>query len=336
MSSEDSELPSKAEPQRPRSRWARRVGWVTLSGFVVLNALAFAQAWSMTHYAVAGEKSKPIEKLSFWDKCKVLCVGPTVMRPQNKLKPVDYGMDVQVVSLPSTDGMTLEAWRANFPGRPVVLMFPGYANSKDTLLKAAQEFQKNGFEPWMIDFRGCGGSSGSVTTIGWYEADDVAAVVAAVRAENPTRKVLLYGQSLGSAAILRAVGTGRARPDAIIAEAPFDSLLQTVGNRFSAIGLPRFPFAHLLTFWGGAQHGFNAFKHSPAEAARGISVPTLVMMGENDNRVGLDASLRIVGTLGSNGTFHLFKGRRHAFLLQDATEEWRDIVAKFLREKSGM
>lgn len=309
--------------------------WMLVFVFIGLNVLAFSQAWSMTHYVVSGEKTKSLERLTTWEKCKILTTGPTVTRPQNKLKPADYGLELRTVAIASTDGISLEAWRADVPAGAAVLMFPGYANSKDTLLRVAAEFKTRGFEPWLIDFRGCGGSTGNVTTIGWYEADDVAAAVAAVRAENAGRKVLLYGQSLGSAAILRALGTGRSKVDAIIAEAPFDSLLQTIGNRFSAMNLPRFPLSHLLCFWGGAQHGFNAFDHAPAEAARSVGVPTLVMMGENDNRVGLDAGRRIANSLGERGTFHVFEGKRHAFLFQDATAEWREVVSKFLKERGG-
>lgn len=321
---------------RPRRRWLRRFGFLFAFVFLVLNALAFAQAWSMTHYVVSGEKTKSLERLTLWEKCKILSLGPTVTRPQNKLKPADYGLTVRAIAISSTDGNSLEAWRADVPSGAAVLMFPGYANSKDTLLRVAAEFQKRGFEPWLIDFRGCGGSTGNVTTIGWREADDVAAAVAAVRAETPGRKVLLYGQSLGSAAILRAVGTGVANVDAVILEAPFDSLLNTVGNRFATMGLPRFPLSHLLVFWGGVQHGFNGFDHSPAEAARGVRVPTLVMMGENDRRVGLDAGRRIAENLSERGTFHVFTGKRHAFLFQDAADEWRAVVSSFLNARAGL
>ncbi len=317
--------------QSRRRRWLRRVCWLVAIAFLLLNILAFAQAWRMTHYVVSGVKTKSLERLTFWDKCKIVVTGPTVTRPENRLNPADYGLSVRTVEVASSGGERLHVWRTEAPGKPVVIMFPGYANSKDTLLRAGQEFQKTGFEVWMVDFRGCGGSTGDKTTVGWHEADDVAAAITVARAEIPERKVLLYGQSLGAAAILRAVGTGKAAPDAIIAEAPFDSLLHTVGNRFSAMGLPRFPFAHLLVFWGGVQHGFNGFKHTPAEYARAITVPTLVMMGEHDNRVGLQAGKTIAANLGERGTFHAFRGRRHAFLLQDATSEWRETVGAFLK-----
>ena len=321
---------------RPRKRWFRRLLWCALAAVVLLNALAFSEAWSMTHYITSGARTKSLEKLTLGEKCRILLLGPTVTRPQNKLNPADYRLDTRTVYLESSGGHRVEAWRTIVPGAPAVLMFPGYACSKDTLLRAAQEFSKKGFEVWMVDFRGCGGSSGNTTSIGWHEADDVAAVFAAAHTEYPGRKLLLYGQSLGASAVLRAAGSKGVLPDAIIVEAPFDSLLQTIGNRLSTLGLPRFPFSHLLVFWGGVQQGFNGFDHSPAQFARQIRVPTLVMMGENDTRVGLQAGKLIASNLADYGAFHIFKGRRHAFLVQDATEEWNETVTAFLRDKAGL
>ena len=43
-------------------------------------------------------------------------------------------------------------------GAPVVLMFPGYGASKDTLLQAAREFHSLGCAMWVVDPHGIGGS----------------------------------------------------------------------------------------------------------------------------------------------------------------------------------
>lgn len=84
--------------------------------------------------------------------------------------------------------------------------------------------------------------------------DDVAGSMAYVRAISPHQPLILYGQSMGGAAIMRAIDVNDIQPDAIIIEAVFDKMLSTVQNRFSAMGLPSFPGAHLLVFWGGVQN----------------------------------------------------------------------------------
>jgi uncharacterized protein len=34
-----------------------------------------------------------------------------------------------------------------------------------------------------------------------------------------------------------------------------------------ALHIPPFPLAELIIFWGGVQHGFNAFAHNPVTYA---------------------------------------------------------------------
>ncbi len=134
-----------------------------------------------------------------------------------------------------------------------------------------------GYAAFLLDFHGSGGSRGSDTSIGVREADDAARAVEYVRRKFPNRRLILYGQSMGSA--FGAIAVNGVRPDAIIVECPFDRLLSTASNRFAAMGLPAFPAAHLLIFWGGVQQGFNAFRHNPVEYARNVACPVLLLHG---------------------------------------------------------
>src|SRR5205085_2373851 len=133
------------------------------------------------------------------------------------------------------DGVTLEAWHvpARRP-RGLVLLFHGYVGCKAALLQEAAAFHDLGYAALLVDFRGSGGSSDSPTTIGALESADVAAALAYARASWPGRRLVLFGQSMGAAAILRAVAVGGAEPDAVLLECPFDRLLTTVEHRFEA------------------------------------------------------------------------------------------------------
>ena len=58
---------------------------------------------------------------------------------------------------------------------------------------------------------------------------------------------------MGAASVLRSVHSCGVQPDAIIAESVFDRMLTTVRHRFELMGVPSFPCAELLVFWGGRQ-----------------------------------------------------------------------------------
>jgi len=138
--------------------------------------------------------------------------------------------------------VTLSAW---YCGRgkeaPLVILFHGYSAEKTCLIREAKTFIDLGASVLLVDFRGSGGSSECYTTIGVREADDVAAVVRYASASLPHSSVVLFGQSMGAVAILRAVKEHGIAPDAVILEAVFDTMLNTVRNRFAAMGIPSFP-----------------------------------------------------------------------------------------------
>jgi alpha-beta hydrolase superfamily lysophospholipase len=329
--------PPAPTPKKRRS-WPRRLTIVALclSGlvFVIFNVMTFAEAWGMTHYQSVDTRSTRVRELNEWGKLRFLFTGPTVRRMQNTSTPADQGLAFTTKQIRNARGQHLETWCIPARGNgPVVLLFPGYGGSKDTLLGAAVEFNKLGCETWLVDFSGIGGSDGRTTTIGWREGNDVVAVAQAARAANPHRPLVLYGTSMGAAAILRAAHLGSAQPDGIILECPFDRLVSTIGRRCDLIGIPRVPFAAGVAFWAGVQHGFNGFSHNPVAFARDVRCPTLLFQGGQDQFVSTDCARRIATALGPNGTLKVIPEAGHAYLPLRAAEPWRNSVKGFLSEK---
>jgi uncharacterized protein len=169
--------------------------------------------------------------------------------------------------------------------RGIVALFHSYATSRASLLHPARTFHDLGYAVMLVDFRGSGGSSGADTTLGVREAEDVAATVAYMQQHWPHPPIVLYGVSMGSAAIMRAIAFHAVQPAAVILESPFDRLTHTTRHRFEAMGLPAFPATDVLLLWGSVQQGFNAFDHNPVEYARSITCPVLLLYGAHDPRV---------------------------------------------------
>ena len=300
--------------------------------FVTINAMAFMQAWSMAHYVRTTGRTRQVERLTWWEKFRAVAAGPVVVRMQNVYTPAKYGLAYETKQFQGFDGIQLSAWRiAGSPSAPAVLMFHGYGASKDTLLRAASEFHALGCETWLIDFHGSGDSGGSTTGIGYSEAEDVRAAVAAASArEYGKRPMVLYGTSMGSAAILCANDRGFVHPDAVVLECPFDRFVATIGNRYDLLGVPPFPMAELVAFWCGRQGGFDALRHDPVRYARSVQCPALLFQGERDRLVGLPNGKAIAAALGDHGTYKVFPGLGHAFLCYDGQPAWRDSIRDFL------
>jgi alpha-beta hydrolase superfamily lysophospholipase len=311
---------------------------VVLGGAVGLNSVAYLHARAMSHFVPEGSRTPKPEQLGVFGKLRVLLTGVQLPRPINHGSPADMGLAFETVRIPSMRGIELEAWRlpasAGTDG-PLVLLFGGYGGSKDGLLNVAGEFLRLEAEVWMVDFRGCGGSTGNITSIGFHEAEDVSAAVRRAQQGSAGRKLVLFGTSMGAAAVLHAVHRGDVSPDGLVLECPFDRLLSTAANRFRLMKLPAFPFAQLLVFWGGFQQGFDGFAHNPADYAGSVRCPTLLLQGERDERVTLEQANRIAGNLGSHGRLVVLPGLGHQSYVAAQPEQWRNAVSTFLESMSS-
>lgn len=320
-------------------RWAWRHKALTTSGvlglaLVVLNLFAFLHARAMTHFSAGGVRTAKPEALSIGEKLHTLFLGVTIPRPENARNPADVELAYETVEVAESDGTVLELWKVPAPKpRGVVVMCHAYASSKAALVREARAFHDMGYAVALVDFRGSGGSSGSETTVGVREADDVVAATRQARELAGDGPCILYGQSMGSAAILRAIAVGGLQPDAVIIECPFDRLVSTVGNRFTAMGLPPWPGAPLLVFWGGVQCGFNGFDHNPADYARDVRCPVLLLHGSADPRVTPEQVQTVFDNLGGEKRFELLAGAGHQPYLDTHPERWKAVVRSFLEQQ---
>lgn len=315
-----------------------RVGWITgllVFAFIGINRWAYVQVEAMTHFSTGGTKTAPPEKLSLAGKIKVLFTGVTFPRPENRQTPGDFQLSFRTFKYPSADTQILEAWSIFHPEpRCVVLMFAGYGASKASLLPEAKRLYDLWLDPFLTDFQGTGGSDGDRTTLGFREAEDVAASFAFVPQIGPYKWRVLYGNSMGAVAVMKAVRDGPLKPDGLILECPFDSLLHTVENRFRLMGLPSFPAAELLVFWGGVQGGFNGFKHNPMDYAASLDCPVLYMSGEKDERVTVEQSKAVFDRIPGTKRFVLFEGAGHQSYAALDGDKWGQSVQGFIQSLS--
>src|SRR5262249_43549763 len=158
---------------------------------------------------------------------------------------------------------------------------------------------------------------------GYREAEEVASAAEYCARRWPGQRLVLFGQSMGAAAVLRAVGVLGVEADAAILECPFDRMSSAARMRFAALGVPSFPCTELLLFWGGAQHGFNGFRHNPVDYARGVSCPVLLLHGAADPRVRPEHVEEIARNLAGPAQLVLFEGVGHESYVAREPSRWQ-------------
>ena len=332
-----------AQPMQPPKSFSPRfklspkrvvagVAAVLAIGFLALNWIAYRQAYSMMHFTAGNPRTGSPEELSRFQKIKVLLTGVNLPRPNSGLGPENLGPGSKKVTISGPHGVRLGAWYCpNATNTSLVIFFHGYGGDKTGSLPEAKAFLEMGFSVLLMDFRGSGDSSESYTTVGFDEAEDVAAAVRYARENLVPKRIILYGQSMGAVAVLRAVHAHGVEPDAIVAEAVFDTMLNTVRNRFYAMGLPLFPGAELLVFWGGHQAGFNGFQHNPVDYAASVRCPILFLHGDADPRAHLDQARRVFNAVPAHKEFKSFPGLGHESCLSSQPAQWKATLRQFLQ-----
>jgi uncharacterized protein len=85
-------------------------------------------------------------------------------------------------------------------------------------------------------------------------------------------------------------------------------------------------------FWGGVQHGFNAFGHKPVADAASVSCPGLVLNGAHDTWVHPAEAEEVCAALGGPRRFELFTEAGHQPCLSADAVRWKRLVGEFLAE----
>jgi uncharacterized protein len=300
---------------------------ITFSLFILMNVVAYFHAYKFTHFSNANvEKTRNAKELPLGEKLKALFFGINNPRPSNKSQP---SQPFKVVNLQSSK--KIECWSIKVPNSVgTVAIFHGFSGNKSSMLDKSDEFNKLGYNTFLVDFIGTGGSEGNQTTIGYKEAQDVKTSLDYLTQQNEPN-IVLFGTSMGAAAILRAAEEFSIAPSSAILECPFGSMYKTTCARFQQMKVPCFPMAGLLVFWGGVQNGFWAFSHNPQDYAKRVNFPVLLLYGEKDKEVSREETEAIFHNLNNRKVLKTYPEAGHENYLSRYKTEWLNDVSTFLK-----
>ena len=291
-----------------------------------MNIMAFMHAYKFTHFSNdAGNKTEQSKSLNFSQKLSIAFFGVNNPKPVNKRIPDKPFEEVNLNGIHS--------WIINVEkSKGTIILLHGYGGEKSSMLDKASIFQQLGYNTMLVDFRGSGKSEGVNTTIGYKEAKEVIESIHYLKNKGE-ESIILFGTSMGAAAAMKALHDKDLPVSALIIECPFGSLLQTVKNRFSYMGVPPFPMASLLVFWGGIQNNFNGFNHNPIDYAKNIKIPTLLFWGEKDPKVSLEETHSIYENLqGKKKLVNLPEAGHENYLIK-YKDLWTEEISMFLSEQ---
>ncbi len=297
--------------------------------FVLINIITAFHAYKFTHFYNAGEISiKSPEEKSGWDKTKEALFGINAMKKKNT---VTADSVFQTIYLITKNNLKLEAWYIPADSAiGTVCLFHGHGGTKSDVFKESEEFRKMRYNTLLLDFRAHGNSEGNICTIGYDESEDVKLAYDFIKNKGE-KNIVLWGISMGAAAVSKSINDYQLTPKKIILEMPFGSILQAGEGRIKMMHLPAEPLATLITFWGGIEHGFWAFNMNPTEFVKKISCPTLVQWGVNDPRVSRGEIDDIFNNISALKKLMLYQTCGHESLCKKETQKWITTISAFLK-----
>lgn len=189
------------KPFMKRRKGLRKIAFLLLIAFFLMNAVACFHAWKFTHFTTGAKRQTRDEThLSFSEKAQALLLGVSLPRPAKKRLP---SLPYETVMIQSNK--KIECWLIpSDSAKGTVVVCHGYGGEKSSMLDKAEVFHSLGYRVLLPDFMGSGGSEGNVTTIGYKEAKEVADCMKYLQAKGEQR-IILFGTSMGAAAVMKAM-----------------------------------------------------------------------------------------------------------------------------------
>jgi uncharacterized protein len=236
-----------------------------------------------------------------WWKQEKLLFAPTVLAQNHSFK---IKADVQEKFI-EVQGARLNALHLRLPKpKAIVLFLHGNGGSLDNWFVNTDFYRSMNVDLMMIDYRGYGKSSGSITSEQQLHGD-VTKAFEFVKTEYPNLPVVLIGRSLGTglAAQLYASLPLQVRPRLMILVSPFSSLKELAAIHFDFVpsALLRYPMRSDL-----ALEGLDGNHIGPGKPPLDV----LLLHGDQDRLIPIEHSQRLAA-LQPRFKFKVIQGGAH-------------------------
>ena len=218
-------------------------------------------------------------------------------------------LGAQDVWLRAADGVRLHGWWIPAAGaRVATLYLHGNARNLTHRADAMRAIPAAGSSLLMLDYRGYGKSEGSPSEKGLY-ADAEAGYEHLLAAGYPPERIVVYGESLGTAAAVNLAS--RRKVGGVVLQAPFTSARDVAWRVLPLLGP--------LLVWG-----FDSKRK-----ITGIGAPLLVLHGDRDEVIAFGLGRALFEAAREPKWFWTVRGARHNDLIEVAGAEYNQRLREF-------
>jgi len=147
-------------------------------------------------------------------------------------------------------------WQPDAPHRPAerlpcVVYLHANCGARPAALEVLHQVLPHGYTLFALDFGACGHSDGEYLSLGYWEQEDVAAVIDHLRAQSTVSSIALWGRSMGAVTALLYACRDGCGIDAVVADSGYSHMRQLsreLVSDFTAGSVSVPVFAHNLLY----------------------------------------------------------------------------------------
>ena len=242
--------------------------------------------------------------------------------------PPDWGRIIDT-RIPTVGGKSLEVWRVepDGPSRGTVLLAHGWGRNRDRMVGRARLFGQWGFTTVMHSARDHGNSSPKRFMNAVKFAEDIEAVLQWIG-----EPVILYGHSAGAGGAIVAASRNPGQIKLLFLEACYANTREALLSLYRWVN-PFFGyvFGPMILNWMNLFYRNKLEAFSPVRLAPLVTVPVMLIHGENDRRFPLKFTLALRQAFTAGQTeLYVAEGVGHSD--SSTTKEYPEAVKSFLEK----
>ncbi len=269
--------------------------------------------------------------------------GTRLSDRQLKDTPADYRLHYEEVVFSTRDSLRLRGWFVPPNGRHTLLICThGLFRNRVEMLARVAPLLRAGYGALLYDSRSHGTSDRGLTSLGYYERNDVLGAIQYVRQryqDSPEQpRIVLIGVSMGAVATLEAAAESKDY-DAIVLDSPFASVNQAVMmDTWMLMRLPRYSFPPLFMFWFRRLAGVDVERPNAYRAISKVAlVPLMLITSEGDERIGSQVAQDLYRASQSPGKQIEVFGKEvpHGAAARIYPEKYSGLLLSFVQTATG-
>lgn len=246
----------------------------------------------------------------------------------------------KIISIKSFDGLQLAA-RITYSNidipKGTIILLHGIRSNKDHFMDLSNFLSENGYNSVALDSRAHGDSEGDFCSFGVNEKRDIKSLIDYLSNTENVNHIGIWGQSLGGAIGLQAMGFDN-RIEFGIIESAFSDFKTTVNDYFDLYaGISFEPLSNYLVNRTGTIAGFDQNDARPISYCENINQPILIVHGNNDERIHIKYAKQNYSKIPSTKKEFLeVETAKHADVWKIGGEAYFEKALSFLNKHSSL